>query len=65
MGVGEEPGDRRISLNYLYNRQKKGLLGFELVGQDEIGVAQEVLVEWYDIFAHIDVSIIAHHRIKH
>lgn len=41
------------------------ILSFELVGKDQVSIAQETSVCWYDVFVYIYTPIIAHHRIKH
>ena len=41
-----------------------GLLGFELIGQDEVGVAEEVLVDWDDVRGDVDLAIVTHDGVE-
>ena len=39
------------------------VLGFELVGEDEVCVVDEALVDGHDVGCHIEVAIVAHDRV--
>ena len=43
----------------------RDILGFELVGQDEIGILQQVLVCRDYFFADIDLALVTHDRVEH
>jgi hypothetical protein len=40
------------------------LLGFELIGQDEICISEDVLVGWDDILVDVEPALVAHYRVK-
>ena len=44
---------------------KSGLLGFELVRDDQIGVPQQVSVHGYHVLTNIESSLVTHDRIEY
>jgi hypothetical protein len=44
---------------------ENNLLGFELVGQDEVCVSEDALVGWHDVFVHVELALVAHDGIEH
>lgn len=41
------------------------LLCFELIGQDQVGVPQEISVHGYNVLTNVEPSLIAHDRIEY
>ena len=44
---------------------RDALLRFKLIREDQIGVPQQVFVRRYNIPINVELSLIAHNRIKH
>ena len=40
------------------------ILGLELVGQDQVGITEEILVDGYYVLADVEAAIIAHDRVE-
>jgi hypothetical protein len=51
-----------------WGRERRGerlsLLGFKLVGQDEICLPEDVLVGRQDIFVHVEPALVAHDGVE-
>ena len=41
------------------------LLCFELIGQDQVGVPQEISVHGYNVLTNVQPSLVAHDRIEY
>ena len=41
-----------------------GLLSFELVWENQVGVSQHISVNWDYVFVDVEFSLVAHDRIK-
>ena len=48
----------------MISKEGANALGFELVGQNEIGVSQEISVYRHYVLFDVQSALIAHHRIK-
>jgi hypothetical protein len=40
------------------------VLGFELVGQDQISASEDVFVGWDDVFVDVEAALVAHYWVE-
>ena len=40
------------------------VLGFELVREDEVGIAEEDFVDWDDVWGDVNLTVVAHYGIE-